>query len=712
MTPASALEFLEMALLTESRNTRARHRLTVDELRGTYVSDEWVLRMLAAEGSEECSPSAPPALACDGVDSLLEDARWARLTDLLSLRRFERAVLLLALASEVDGKYERVFGYLNNDLTRRLPTRDLAIRLFRLFEGDEARCREMLADGSPLFRNGLLHIVSTGSESTSWLGSGIQIDPAVSHALLGAGESGIHLPFAVQWSDAAVNISDSQLSENVQHALQRLACVEVLRRGDDGEPLLVFSGLEASAHLAAASALANARGVSLLRIDARTLPDPGERFAALLAAATLHQLLFGSVLFLDGIDVIFGPDRRHSGVLQLIADAVRDGFGPVVVGCEPECRHDLFSVGNGLGSGRLRTVLLQFALPTVEMRKRVWGAEGERRGVLLGESAVESLSTRFALTVEQIRAAISRAADEVTLTDASVEDAVFEAARDQTRAGISALAMRSSTPHDWSDLVLPDVTARQLREVASAIRHRDVVFEHWGFGQRIARGKGLTVLFSGASGTGKTMAAAVIAKELCVDLYTLDLSTVVSKYIGETEKNLDRVFRAAHNSNAILFFDEADALFGKRSEVKDAHDRYANIEVAYLLQRMEQHEGAVILATNLGRNIDPAFARRVHYAVDFPLPSESHRERLWRGMFPAQAPLAADVDFPFFARHFETAGGDIRNVALDAAFLAAQNGRVVTMEHLVNAMARQLRKQGRTPSATDFKHHFALIARD
>jgi SpoVK/Ycf46/Vps4 family AAA+-type ATPase len=263
--------------------------------------------------------------------------------------------------------------------------------------------------------------------------------------------------------------------------------------------------------------------------------------------------------------------------------------------------------------------------------------------------------------------------------------------------------------------VLPAPTLARLRDFADAIRDRAIVLDAWGFARRAVRARGLTALFAGASGTGKTMAAAVVARELGLDLYVIDLSAVVSKYIGETEKNLERVFRAARDAGAMLFFDEADALFGKRSEVKDAHDRYANIEVAYLLQQMDAHDGVVILATNLSRNLDQAFSRRLRYVVEFPLPGEADRERLWRGIFPPEAPLDPDVDFPFLAARFPLAGGDIRNVALDAAFFAARDasdgeGSTIAMRHLVRAMARQLVKQGRAPSAADFAHHVGLLA--
>ncbi len=286
---------------------------------------------------------------------------------------------------------------------------------------------------------------------------------------------------------------------------------------------------------------------------------------------------------------------------------------------------------------------------------------------------------------------------------------LFKAARAQSDQSLGTLSLRVNTIYTWDDLVLPQSTLRQVKEIAAAIKYRHVVYSQWGFDKRIAYGKGLKVLFAGPSGTGKTMTAGVIARDLGFDLYKIDLSSVVSKYIGETEKNLDRIFRAAHSSNAILFFDEADALFGKRSEVKDAHDRYANIEVAYLLQKIEEHEGAVILASNLSKNIDDAFSRRMHYVVEFPLPGVPHREQLWRGMFPPEAPLSPDVDFGFLAKQFQISGGDIKNVVLAAAFLAAQDGKVITMKQVIKAMARQMSKRGRIPSATDFKQYHALI---
>jgi SpoVK/Ycf46/Vps4 family AAA+-type ATPase len=222
-------------------------------------------------------------------------------------------------------------------------------------------------------------------------------------------------------------------------------------------------------------------------------------------------------------------------------------------------------------------------------------------------------------------------------------------------------------------------------------------------------GKGLNVLFAGDSGTGKTMAAEIIATDLGLELYKVDLSTLVSKYIGETEKNLDRIFTAAREANAILFFDEADAIFGKRSEVKDAHDRYANIEVGYLLQKMEEYDGVVILATNLKKNIDDAFVRRLHMTIDFPFPEEEDRMRIWQKVFPPEAPLDPDVDLRFLARQFKVTGGNIRNIALLAAFLAAEDGSDIGMSQIVRALRREYQKLGKLVTQSDFGEYLPLV---
>jgi hypothetical protein len=275
---------------------------------------------------------------------------------------------------------------------------------------------------------------------------------------------------------------------------------------------------------------------------------------------------------------------------------------------------------------------------------------------------------------------------------------------------IDAAAARVRPSRTWDDIVLDDDRMGQLREVAVRCRHRDTVFHQWGFSAQPS--SGVVALFAGPSGTGKTLAAEVIAGDLGVDLYKIDLANLVSKYIGETEKNLSRVFDAAEASSVALFFDEADALLGRRSEVSDAHDRYANIEVAYLLQRLERYEGLVVLATNLAKNIDPAFLRRLHVVVEFPMPGPAERRRIWAHCLPGAAPTGADLDLDFLADTFEVSGGTIRNAVLAAAFGAAEAGTPITMATAVVALRRELQKLGRLVRPEDFGRYAGALPRE
>ncbi len=375
-----------------------------------------------------------------------------------------------------------------------------------------------------------------------------------------------------------------------------------------------------------------------------------------------------------------------------------------------------------------RFIHAELPLPDFSLRLRIWkqaignlqgsgsgqGSGGSAGKADISDEDITLLANQFVLSSRRIQDAVREAGDRAALRPAeqavlSKED-LFSAARSQSNQGLRQLAQK--------DIILPGRAMQQLHEVCAAVKYRHIVFLQWDFERKLALGKGVNILFSGPSGTGKTMAASIVANALERDLYKIDLSNVVSKYIGETEKNLSRIFHEAQASNAILFFDEADALFGKRSEVKDAHDRYANIEVAYLLQKMEEYTGIVILATNLSKNLDDAFARRMQYTVEFPFPDADSRERIWRGMFPDKAPLSQDIDFGFLARQFELAGGNIRNIALAAALMAAEEGSkegkdskdiAIRMEHLIIATARELQKLGKMPSQSNFRNYYEVI---
>jgi len=347
---------------------------------------------------------------------------------------------------------------------------------------------------------------------------------------------------------------------------------------------------------------------------------------------------------------------------------------------------------------------IPFPQPGPDERLRIWQA------ALAGDAASSvdaadpaDLAGKFRLSGGQIRdaaatarnLALARAPDAPRVTPADLH----AACRLHSNRKLAELAVQVTPHYTWDDIVLPEDQMAQLREIYDQVRHRNLVYDAWGFDGKLAMGKGLSILFAGPPGTGKTMAADVLAHALGLNLYKIDLSTVVSKYIGETEKNLARIFAEAMTSNAILFFDEADALFGKRTQVRDAHDRYANVEISYLLQKMEEYEGVVMLATNLRKNMDEAFVRRLHVTVEFPVPGVADRRRIWEQIWPAATPRDAGLDLDFLARQIEVSGGSIRNIALVGAFLAAADGGVVTMAHLLHATRREYQKMGKVLTA-------------
>jgi SpoVK/Ycf46/Vps4 family AAA+-type ATPase len=353
-------------------------------------------------------------------------------------------------------------------------------------------------------------------------------------------------------------------------------------------------------------------------------------------------------------------------------------------------------------------VLVDAVAPAPSDRALLW--RDSLDGALAEGLDPGAATMHFRLTPEQVGRAAASARQQAVLAGGPVDAAHLRAgARSQNGAGLEGKARRIEPDVGWDDLVLPPACLSGLRELAARARHRDRVMDEWGMRPGGGRGRGITALFAGDSGTGKTMSAEVIAADLGLDLYSINLATVVDKYVGETEKNLERIFTEADGVNAVLLFDEADALFGKRSEVRDAHDRYANIEVAYLLQRMESFDGLAILASNLRANLDEAFARRLDAVIDFPMPDESHRLVLWDRCLGPAIPRQDDVDLSFCARQFELSGGNIRSIAVTAAYLAAEMGEPVSMLDLVRATQREYRKLGRLCARSEFGPYLELL---
>jgi hypothetical protein len=650
---------LDAALRCEVQRLRARYQLSLDEFRGLFISDEQVDALLAGNGAIPADVANLRKRAPHpGIDEV--EARF-------HLSETSTDVLILALAPDIDPAYSQIYAYLNDDVRRRWPTVDLARRLF----GDAAEVA-LAADG-PLFRPALL-LPHADDARTPLPLLEFAANPMLSAHLFGA-------MVARRQGLAVEPPREHDGSGPVGWLAAAIAAGET--------PLVAMTGQRRDGRAEAIGALGRQLNRSVVRLTATGDADP----RALIRDGLIMARLANALLMIEA-DV--------SG-LSALAPALRNAPVPVFVSTPADAAWRAHLAG-------LPLVEVPFATPDASARQRLWALALNEAGLSAHSAALTETAERFRLSARQIAAAarglrlgLGLRPDERGETSA---DALLVAARRQAAVDLGGLAQQISPSQDWADLVLPAASLRQLRHLAGAIRHRERVFSKCGFGG----GPGVTALFSGSPGTGKSMSAGVLAREAGLDLWRIDLSSVVSKYIGETEKHLDRVFALARDAAAILFFDEADALFGKRSEVKDAHDRYANIEVAFLLQRLEAFDGVVILASNLARNLDPAFSRRMHFVIEFPLPDASLRERLWRAAIPPGAPLAEDADLAFIARQFALAGGDIRVAALDAAFAAAADDEPIDMTRLCHAVSRQLLKQGKVPAAADFQQHQALLA--
>jgi SpoVK/Ycf46/Vps4 family AAA+-type ATPase len=398
------------------------------------------------------------------------------------------------------------------------------------------------------------------------------------------------------------------------------------------------------------------------------------------------------------------PIHMENTVLDLI-----DGNPmPVIVSSS---RPFVLSDEGRFRAGR-RVLQIAFDAPDIKERTELWSRVLSVNPELQAEAS--GLAQRFKMTEDQILVSAEHAEALSVVRSLSEEESpmtiedIEAACRARNRLNSAKSVKKIETAANWEDLVLPDDHVDRLRELALHLKHADIVHNQWGFAKKGTMGRGIHVLFSGRSGTGKTMAAGVIAKEAGLDLYRIDLAGIVSKYIGETEKNLSLIFDEASNSNAILFFDEADALFGKRSEVKDAKDRYANIEVAYLLQKMEEYEGMTILATNLASNLDDAFRRRLHFMIEFPMPDPALSRKLWKKIFPDNAPVCDDLDYDFLSKELQLSGGSIRNIALNAAVYAASASSNIAMRHVMRAVRREYQKTGRPFGPEDMKQYYEM----
>lgn len=616
-----------------------------------------------------------------------------RLVNIFGLTSYELDILVMAVAPEINTKYGRIYAYFNDYMTKKTPSVDLAIQI--LFDNVKDRLNglQFFSPNQPLFRYKLIRLTDAQEEG-SFLNRRFVLDDRIRRFVLD--DMGLDEKLAriarVEYPDQIISHATipSELKEQVQKLISQAGedAVKVIYwlygKANDDKKIVVREICEAVK-------------LPLVIADMSDIiydPEPQKVIEELFREANLQSAL---VLISGGEHLVNGDEKVELVKRFLLQTFYEISWITFICGevlWVPEEKNEM-----------LQWIPYEFKLPQCSERKRIWRESLDRS---ISDAEIEVISQRYPFSEGQIKKTIAYVRDFINKGKLTLDE-VCKACHLQTYQNLGVFSTKVTPRYHWNDIVLPDDTKRQLREVCNYLKYQHLVYCDWGFEQKLVLGRGLNILFSGPSGTGKTMAADIVGAELKLAIYKINLATVVSKYIGETEKNLSRIFKETTPGNGILFFDEADALFGKRSEVKDAHDRYANIEINFLLQRMEEHEGIVILATNFIKNLDDAFARRMFMTVEFPFPEENQREQIWRNAFPPNAPLAKDLDYRFLAERFKLTGGNIKNTVLTAAFYAAVEASEIQMRHLIRAVKRELQKMGKLCVKADFGQYYELL---
>jgi hypothetical protein len=673
-----------------------------DRFRGLYVSDSDAAMLVRASAAQGAAPPAttlagtapPDAVPSDGgiatafaaveadADRAEVDGRQVRLRTVsraFGLDRLDEELLLIALAPDLDPRYERLYGYLNDDVSRRRASVGLALTLCGVSISSGIG-RGRLGMSGPLVAGRLVEIEDAGRPFLTRL---LRARDRVVGFLLGDPTPDARLEGLLSAVDRPAS-TDTESPDSARSAPEAM-----LERGllAGAELAYVRDGVGSNGR-GIAVAGPTRTGAHVVVLDLESLPPEPDIRGVAAAAALEARLSSGAVV---------------AGPLDVLADL---GTWAVAAFADLPCKVVLHGTRAWDPRWSERPPLfIDAPQTTAAERSRAW------RASLDGLPGADDLAA--AVSAYPFRLAppeIARATSLARLAAAAagrpvVASDLATAVRARNATGLQKLARRIEPRASWSDLILPPDIIDHLHDLSNRARHRDQVLDGWGLGDP-NRGRGLTVLFTGDSGTGKTLSAEVVAGTLGLEMYLIDLSSVVDKYIGETEKNLDRVFSQADGVNGVLLFDEADAIFGKRSEVRDARDRYANVEIAYLLQRMERFDGMAILTTNLRANLDEAFLRRLDVLVDFPMPDEAQRRRLWVRHLPSSLPVSDDADLDFLARSFRVSGGSIRNIVATAAYNAAAGDRPVAMADLIRGTEREYRKLGHLNTEAEFGPYF------
>lgn len=714
-------ELARLDLLIRRAIYKFQRSLKKNELSGLYITDQEIDALLSqgvedtgsSDISEDSNLLSLIREKTEEIDqmvlkSLNEEVhlQYPRLTSIFGLSPFEKDIVLICLAPEIDLKYQKLYSYLQDDITKKHPTIALMQNLlFANFE-EKIMARRLFSPESFLMRYRVISIEKDPSDADNHFpAQRIKLDDRIAGFLLDLNDLSDEISSSTSVAYPSDMTPDPTLPEDSRSKISGL--LSSYLEGDKGNRIIFsFYGPDSEGKKKMAESVCLAIGLPLLISDIELLVKQKGDFERLLSLILREGLLQPAAVYLDNVDTALRKEESTITYLKTVNKMFRRMGWIVFLSSTSRWTH------SGTDEDQM---FFEFEFPVLTHREREsywnYALNGDRPPD--NNIDMKSVVSNFRFTRSQINDSVSSARNMALLRDQDnliiTEDDLITAARSCSNQNISSFGRKIIPKYVWDDIVLPRDNLQHLKELCGHVKFHSMVYGEWGFDRKHSLGKGLNILFSGPTGTGKTMATEIIANELKLDLYKIDLSTVVSKYIGETEKNLSKIFKEAETSNAIIFFDEADALFGKRSEVKDSHDRYANIEINYLLQKMEEHEGIVILATNLSKNMDEAFTRRMHFSINFPFPEREQRMLIWKSIYPREAPLAGDVDHYFLAKQLQISGGSIKNIAIRSAFMAAEESGNVDMKHIVLAVKREFQKMGKLCMENDFKQYFDLV---
>lgn len=615
----------------------------------------------------------------------------------LKLNTTERELLILLCAYELDSRFEKVYAFLNDNVNRPFLTLNSAAEVLDALNNSASSLDELIK--SSLFTKGIVTLSDEENEKTTpFIHKKISIRNVAKEFLLsGTFTSNVLTQlFALRKKEELSPLFGH--SEEIHNIAGYFATLD--KSQSFGSTIVDIRNISQTQGEKQVEALVRCADLNLICVNTSNFMLNEGKAADHLKTITLSAELTGSAVYFPSFEQInahniickeFIQGIEKSGLLYCINSMSEQNFALSTLSLS------YFRINN----------------PEISYSElfSIWDKELKNHG--FSDKTISELSARHRFTPEQIKSIVTKYCNSLVITSATSDEEkrnlLFKACSHVTLEDMGSIAQKITPRYNWNDIVLAPFQKQQLQEIVNMVQHRETVFGSWGYGDHLWKSVGVKALFYGDPGTGKTMAVDVIGKELGLDVYRIDLSQIVSKYVGETEKNLDKVFREASKTDAILFFDEADAIFGKRTEVKDSQDRHANIETGYLLQKVEDYNGLVILATNLKNNLDKAFIRRFQFIIKFVMPTERERQQLWKQAFPSKVPLASDIHFDFLSKGLDISGANIKNIAINAAFLAANDASgAIEMRHIVQSVRKEYAKIGKMLTRSELGAYYTM----